>query len=215
MQINFNQTLDWLYLVDTVNPPADWQAMLQQLGSFEWDAMPSYGGQHRHAVQTLYTQPLTNHPGAKDPDTVRALDQFQQHFDHNFKQQMLDILFANQYFVGTWGQPDRHSFDQITYLSTHWVATPPHYIKHPWHVDARMQVAFGMIYFTEHDSALHSTWFDTGDHLTRIPSAPGQGWMIVNTHEAKHCGMNDTADSRYSLKWSLDLKVRPYMFDNS
>lgn len=215
MKINFNQAANYVYLATTEWPSANWQRMHAQLESFDWEHMAPSGGQHAHAVQTIYTPSLWDHPGQQDPEATAALIEFQQFFDAKFKQQLLDILFNDHKFLGHWGMPDRACFDRITNLGTHWVLTPANFTQHQWHVDSRMQVAFGMIYFTLADNYLTSTWFDTGQpgHLLRAPCGPGQGWMIVNCDEARHCGMNDMPSARYSLKFSLDLRLRPYMWD--
>jgi hypothetical protein len=202
MQINFTSASKIVYSLDTVSPPAPWQSMLQELQQLDWCHEPTIGDQDQYAVKCL-----SPHVVWQD----NALRKFQQHFvAPEFKQQLLDVLFINQEFLTSWGMPDRDCVDAVTTLGVNWVATPARYQHHPWHLDSRSQVAFGMIYFTEQDNPLNSTWFDTGQHghLLRMPSAPGQGWMVINTHQARHCGMNDTDHVRYSLKFSLDLAVK-------
>lgn len=201
MQINFTPASEIVYCLDTVDPPAAWSHMHQELADLDWKHEPVIGGQDQFAVQCRAPQcaPYTT-----------ALHSFGQHFNADFKRQLLSVLFANQEFLMNWGMPELEYFDQLTQLTASWVCTPANYVNHPWHIDNRSQVAFGMVYFTEQDNVLHSTWFDTGQygHLLRVPSAPGQGWMVVNTDQARHCGMNATDRVRYSFKFNLELRVR-------
>jgi hypothetical protein len=202
MQINFTPASKIVYSIDTVSPPAAWQSMLQELQQLSWHHEPTIGEQGQYAVSCLAPHVIWQDC---------ALRQFQEHFTApTFKQQLLDVLFTNQEFLMAWAMPDREYVDAVTKLAVNWIATPARYNHHPWHTDCRNQMAFGMIYFTEQDNPLHSTWFDTGQHghLLRMPSAPGQGWMVINTDQARHCGMNDTDHVRYSLKFSLDLAVK-------
>jgi len=201
MQVTFKPASDIVYFVDTQDPPASWGHMHQELENLGWRSEPTIGDQDQFAVMCLATY-------CAPYDT--QLSVFQKHFTADFKQRLLSLLFDNEEFCMAWGNPQREYFDSLTELQCNWVATPARYCKHPWHIDSRNQVAFGMIYFTHEDNALHSTWFDTGQHghLLRAPSAPGQGWMIINTDRARHCGMNDTDQVRYSFKFSLDLKTK-------
>jgi hypothetical protein len=201
MQVTFKPASDIVYFVDTQDPPASWGHMHQELENLDWQQEPTIGSQDQFAIQTRASRCAADNT---------ALHQFHQHFGDEFKQQVLTVLFANRSFMMDWGMPEREYFDCITQLSCNWIATPARYCNHPWHIDNRSQVAFGMIYFTKQHNPLHSTWFDTGHggHLLRAPSAPGQGWMVVNTDQARHCGMNDTDEVRYSFKFSLDLKTK-------
>jgi hypothetical protein len=204
MKINFTTASPAIYYLDTVAPLHPWPTLLHELQQLLWQQEPTIGDQDHFAVSCLGTHTITYNS---------ALHKFQQHFvADTFKQQVLDQLFDNEEFMMQWANPERKYVNDITVLSVNWVATPPRYRNHPWHVDSRCQIAHGMIYITEQDNALHSTWFDTGrnGHLLRIPSAPGQGWMVVNTDQARHCAMNDTDRTRYSLKFSLELKVRKF-----
>ena len=201
MNITFTPASKILYFADVQDPPAAWSHMHQELADLDWKHEPATGGQDQWAVQCRAPQcaPYTT-----------ALHQFGQQFGAEFKQRLLTLLFDNPEFMMNWCMPDRKYFDRITKLICNWTATPARYDHHPWHLDSRNQVAFGMIYFTKQDNPLHSTWFDTGlyGHLLRVPSGPGQGWLVVNTDQARHCGMNNTDSLRYSFKFSLDLLTK-------
>jgi len=128
----------------------------------------------------------------------------------SFKNLLLDQLFANPTFHMAWGQPERRYFDNITSMEVNLVRTPANFINHPWHIDNRSQVAFGMIYLIDGDDFCQSTYFDTvpNQDRQRIPTGMGQGWFVVNHERARHRGNNATDHPRYCLKFSLDLNVR-------
>lgn len=201
MNITFTPASKILYFADIQDPPFDWHTLCQACQDLAWNVEPTIGNQDQFAVMCL-----APHCAAFD----HRLNAFQQYFDEDFKQRLLNLLFDNPEFMMTWCMPDRKHFDRITKLNCNWIGTPARYDHHPWHLDSRNQVAFGMIYFTEQDNPLHSTWFDTGlyGHLLRVPSGPGQGWLVINTDQARHCGMNNTDNIRYSFKFSLDLLTK-------
>jgi hypothetical protein len=79
------------------------------------------------------------------------------------------------------------------------------------HVDSRLQVCTGMIFFNNFDDPDQATTFYTshsGDNPLRMSSQYGSGWYAANTHDCWHTGANNTQRNRYAIIFinKLDLK---------
>jgi hypothetical protein len=200
MQIDFTPASESVYFASVTDSTLDWATMKHDLEQLPWTQLPADPIHQRWAVDSVDTDMLPS-----ESTLLYFLQSFQS---EAFKQQIINILYQDSVFRGCWKNPSVTKINNMTTLDAIYIRTPARYLEHPWHTDDIQQVAFGMIYFTDQDNPLCSTWFDTGNprYLLRIPSGPGQGWMCINSNEARHCGMNDTDQPRYSLKFILTLK---------
>ena len=79
------------------------------------------------------------------------------------------------------------------------------------HVDSRMQVCTGMLFFNYDNDPNQSTTFYTShskDNPLLMTSQYGTGWYAANTHDCWHSGANNTQRKRYAIIFinTLDLK---------
>jgi hypothetical protein len=173
-----------------------------QLPTAPWIFWPPADGNVKNAVDNI--DPNKNHLVSAEMQTFKSW-----FCSQDFKQQLLDLLFANSEFMDIWGQPQRKRFDAVTRVSADWTRTPPRLTNYSWHLDCRSQVAFGMIYFIPGDDPRQSTYFDTVPNTPhqRVPTGLGRGWLVINHHRARHCAVNDTDQYRYCLKFTLNLHI--------
>ena len=211
MKLEFTSVTDILYSINCDEKPILDQIFLQ-LPTAPWLSCAPADGNTKNAVDII------------DYNNNALLSTEMQTFEswcysRDFKQQILNLLFANSEFMNEWGQPRRELFDKLTRVSAGWVRTPPNYNACSWHIDNRSQVAFGMIYFIQGDDPRQSTYFDTElkkivhfetDPFTpyqRIPTGVGRGWFVINHGRARHYAFNDTDQYRHCLKFSLNLNT--------
>ena len=201
MNLEFTSVTDILYTIDCDDKTILNQIFLQ-LPTAPWLFCPPADGNPKNAVDII---------DYNDNSLLSAEMQTFESWIHSqdFKQQILNLLFANSEFMHQWGQPRRDLFDRLTVLRAGWVRTPPDFANYSWHLDNRSQVAFGMIYFIQGDDPGQSTYFDTVPNTPhqRIPTGLGQGWFVINHQRALHCAMNDTDQYRHCLKFTLNLNV--------
>jgi hypothetical protein len=201
MNLEFTSVTDILYTIDYDDKTILDQIFLQ-LPTAPWLFWPPADGNAKNAIDII---------DYKDNSLLSTeMQTFESWvYSQDFKQQILDLLFANPEFMNIWGQPQRELFDAVTRVSAGWVRTPPNCANYSWHIDCRSQVAFGMIYFIPGDDPRQSTYFDTVPNTPhqRVPTGLGRGWFVINHHRARHCAMNDTDQYRHCLKFTLNLNI--------
>jgi hypothetical protein len=134
------------------------------------------------------------------------------------KQQILDLASRDQIFQEFWSFPNRSCLDSITNTYAYFIQTPAHYENHPWHVDCKNLLLQGMIYLVEQPSNDQGTWFcrDTSvlynrhdpETELRLPAAPWQGWLLINSDLSYHRALNLTEQPRFSIKFGLQFNLK-------
>jgi hypothetical protein len=79
------------------------------------------------------------------------------------------------------------------------------------HLDSRMTVCSGMLFFNKEDNPDQSTTFYTspeGNDPIRISSQYGTGWYSANTGYSYHCGSNNSLHNRYSIMFYNKLNLK-------
>ena len=79
------------------------------------------------------------------------------------------------------------------------------------HLDSRMTVCSGMLFFNKEDDPTQSTTFytsPTGNDPIRISSQYGNGWYSANTGYSYHCGSNNSLHNRYSVMFYNKLNLK-------
>jgi hypothetical protein len=104
----------------------------------------------------------------------------------------------------------RWSLDQMllnTTLHSEFTRDKPGFLQGV-HMDTKVLVATGMIYLTEKDDPLVSTYFHTdnqGNNPVKTPSNFGNGWFHLNDWNSWHSGGNRSNDIRYTILVPLTL----------
>jgi hypothetical protein len=79
------------------------------------------------------------------------------------------------------------------------------------HIDCRLQVCTGMLFFNSFDDVDQSTSFYTShskDGTIRMSSEFGNGWYTANTHINWHVGANNTQRNRYAILFINNLELK-------
>ena len=79
------------------------------------------------------------------------------------------------------------------------------------HIDSRMTVCSGMLFFNSFDDPTQSTIFYTsvtGKDPVRISSEYGKGWYSANTSYSFHCGSNTSLRNRYAVIFTNVLNLK-------
>jgi hypothetical protein len=224
MKIEFTPVDHHLYEITVSDPDLDWHALLDDLKEMSWEMEPPANGNLAMAVYN-----------SKQSVETPQVTQFREWFQTPaVKEQLIDLLFTNHDFINKFpalGQSwDPSLYEHLTELypklvrqqttlASHWIMTPPDFVKHTLHTDVHTPYAFGMIYIIPDDDPKQSTYFTYSDHvinssnihrintaqLRRIPTGFGRGWLVVNGDQAYHKALNDTDLKRYCLKISLNL----------
>jgi hypothetical protein len=126
----------------------------------------------------------------------------------SFRRSVINQLYSEPTFAGYWSI-DPETMFRITSSSGQFLKDLPGFGA-GLHLDNRLQVAAGMIYFINRDDENQSTVFysDQEKNLpTRIPTGHGQGWIAANMHNSWHDGWNHSDQPRYSMILSIGLKI--------
>lgn len=115
---------------------------------------------------------------------------------------------SDPYFVDLW-RCSPEELNNVTYSIALWTLDKPGF-KTSIHLDNRFIVGNGMIYFINGDDSNQSTVFYSSrkrTDRTRISTGFASGWFAANSHDAWHEGFNLSNVDRYSLYWSISLRV--------
>ena len=114
----------------------------------------------------------------------------------------------NQHFVRDWSLSPKQMIEGTTSGARFIMDTPG--LDLNTHLDNRMQVFTGMIYFNNVDNPLQSTTFyNTGDNQDPVVAQTnfGHGWVMANLHNSWHSGGNRDSHDRYSMLFNISLKL--------
>lgn len=125
---------------------------------------------------------------------------------NKFKKIILDLVWKDIIFQHKWGpRLNYEKIDNITKTEFSYSKDIPGFST-DFHLENRSQIAFGMIYFMEHDDPKCSTYFyqnELREHEFRIPTGLGKGWLCINTHWGWHEGWNKSDNDRFSSSLNL------------
>lgn len=174
--------------IDGVNT----EEVIKDLANEDWIAnQPNYG--QGQLVQRYFCNEIKN-------PFVKSINDFLI----NNKRLFIDTLYAQEYFPMYWGiSPDR--MDNITNISTTLLLDKPDFDT-KIHLDNRLTVATGMIYFIDQDDPKQSTSFYSNNkyqNQLRIPTGFGAGWFAANMHDSWHSGHNLSNQDRYSMIYNI------------
>jgi hypothetical protein len=199
MQIHFNKIRDFVYKVN-LDIRADYANIIASLEKETWFPDQGAYGQSNFVsryylnwdqVQNTYLQEIQDWSCSDD-----------------FRRSVIDQLYSEPNFAGYWSI-DPETMFRTTVSSGRFLKDLPGFGAGV-HIDNRLQVAAGMIYFIDGDDENQSTTFystPTGADPCRIPTGHGHGWIAANMHDSWHDGWNRSAQNRYSLILSLGLKI--------
>jgi hypothetical protein len=120
------------------------------------------------------------------------------------------MLDQHQFSTAVWGLDFKEQLANNTKLSGHFVCDKPGY-NTSVHIDCRIQVCTGMLFFNSFDDIDQATTFYT-DHNNnnpiRMSSKYGSGWYAANTHDCWHIGANNTQRNRYAILFINELNLK-------
>lgn len=126
------------------------------------------------------------------------------------KKQVIDTLYKDFPHVSSlWEGWTIEQMDQNTVWGGQYLKDSPGFYLDK-HLDTRLQVATGLIYFTEHDDTGWSTVYysdKTGSDELRITNNFCEGVLHVNEHNTWHEGYNRTNQDRYLMIIGLLINV--------
>ena len=197
MRAVFNKRKDFVYEVD-YNIEQDDSTVMEHLRAEEWEPITGDYGQ----------DDLGQRYRCYAPHSV-VLQQIMFYFrTEEFKNAIIDTLYADPAFPGWWGiSPERmkaatKSFGILT-LDKPGFGTGIH-------LDNRALVASGMCYFIEGDDPLQATTFFADAERkdpVRMTTGFGKGWVAAGMHDAWHDGHNASDKDRYVVLLGLSLNI--------
>jgi len=126
------------------------------------------------------------------------------------KRKVIDALYLQKdEFRSMWGMDPEMMMDNSV-LHAEFTKDRPGF-ENGVHCDYRLLIGTGMVYFTDHDSIDHCTFFYDDPHRNnpmQIPSNFGQGWFHANDWNTWHDGWNRTQQDRYSMLLGLTVILK-------
>jgi hypothetical protein len=127
------------------------------------------------------------------------------------KKQVIDQLYKDfPNISNTWEGWDSSTMFNVTLWGGQFLKDSPGY-RLEKHLDTRLQIATGLIYFTEKDDANWTTTYYTdqyGKDALRIENNFCDGVLHINDHDTWHEGWNRSNCDRYLLIVGLILNVK-------
>jgi hypothetical protein len=123
---------------------------------------------------------------------------------------LLEMSDQDQFKVDTWHLEYNEQLLNNTKVSCTFLRDAPGFTT-KIHIDSRMTVCTGMLFFNSYDDADQSTTFYTsvtGDDPVRISSEYGKGWYSANTSYGFHCGSNNSLRNRYTVLFRNILNLK-------
>lgn len=194
MQIHFNKIRDFVYEVnlDITDSRAD---LIKDLETEYWTP------DQDNLIERYYLE-----WGSIQSPRLQKLRDYA--CSDEFRYSVIDQLYNEPLFSGYWSiGPDR--MKQVTNSFGTILRDQPGY-HCGLHLDNRLLVATGMIYFCEQDDYDISTEFYTSCDKTdpvRITTGFGRGWVAANMHDSWHDGWNRSVHDRYSMIMGVSLKI--------
>jgi hypothetical protein len=141
------------------------------------------------------------------PYKSKVLQNIDRAFTHEaFKLQLIETIRAVPYFNNLW---PTDKLAEHTEVSTLWSRDLPGFEISP-HLDNRLQICTGMIFFNEKNDPASGTKFtrtNGGEVFKTGNSGFGQGWLLVHDYHGWHYGKNASDSDRYHLTFHLKIKV--------
>lgn len=199
-----------------------WQAALQELENCDVTHRDHYHDQDDLGAESLQVS------GA---NCERILDFFhsEQWYD-----KLVSLCEKDSRWSVNWAKPTEQWFRHFTRFSYHWHRVPGNYHNHGWHVDRLRTVIHGMMYISPgyptvessqssaaprslrqslrermDQTRLSTTLFRDTDKEIDIPITTGldRGWIVLQTGQQLHRGINLGQMPRYTFKWVISLKL--------
>jgi hypothetical protein len=127
------------------------------------------------------------------------------------KKQLIDQLYEDfPSIANTWEGWDSTKMFNVTTWGGQFLKDIPGYQLEK-HLDTRLQIATGLIYFTEKDNPDWSTTYytdQTGTDKIRIENNFCDGVLHINDYDTWHEGWNRSTQDRYLLIIGLILNVK-------
>jgi hypothetical protein len=197
--LQFTKLRDFVYSVN-LDLDVDYSRLIEILEKESW--VPDRGayGQGDFVSRYYLEWDKISDPVLKDLQDWSCSD--------SFRRCIIDRLYSEPAFAGHWSiDPD--TMFRITASSGRFLKDLPGFGAGV-HLDNRLQVAAGMIYFINGDDADQSTVFYIDQNKNsplRIHTGHGQGWIAANMHDSWHDGWNRSDQTRYSMILSLGIKI--------
>jgi len=126
------------------------------------------------------------------------------------KNQVVDTLYTDFPQIGSlWEGWSNEQMKQHTIWGGQYLKDSPGF-KLEKHLDTRLQVATGLLYFTEYDNPNWSTVYYTdkiGSDKLRITNEFGEGVLHINEYDTWHEGYNKSDQDRYLMIVGLLIDV--------
>jgi hypothetical protein len=197
MQVNFTHLRNYVYEADFQFDYTP-EVILEHLQSAMW--IPNINGYSQKGFAAR--EDLTN----PNPVLQSVLNYFNS---ESFQQSIVNTLFENLDFTNAYWPIQPDNFKKIISSSGRFIKDHPNFTT-GIHLDNRLLVASGMCYFINGDDPNQSTNFYSSrkaDNPIRIPTGLAKGWMAANTENSWHDGYNRSDKNRYSILYSLSIKV--------
>jgi hypothetical protein len=196
MNVTFQKQRDFVYTL-VLDLPWTNSEIVSELDQEIWS--PDEAGYSQSSFATRYRLRSVTQP------TLKQIEAYVEHGD--FKHQIIDTLWTTD-FPGHWGV-DANRMDLMTFIYGLFTKDLPGY-RIPVHIDDRMHVIQGMIYFVDGDDPNQSTTvYSTKDkdNPYRIPTGNGMGYFAANTNDSWHAGHNASDRVRYSMVFGIRLDL--------
>lgn len=193
-------TIGWDYpLIWDIDfdPGVSVQELRSTLAKEKWQPMSLGYGLENNAKRHLLGPPYQS----------ELLARIDKTFAHPFfKMQLLETLGAVPYFHNLW---PTDKLAELTQVSTSWGRDLPGFKISP-HLDNRLQICTGMIFFNETNDPASGTKFtrtNGGPVIKTGNSGFGQGWILVHDYHGWHHGENASSTDRFHLTIHLRIKI--------
>jgi len=199
MQLQFNKIRDFVYSVN-LDVQADHATISAALEKETWVPDRAAYGQADFTSRYYLEWNKISDPVLQDLQGWACSD--------SFRRSVIDQLYSEPTFAGHWSIDPETMFG-ITSSSGQFLKDLPGFGSGV-HLDNRLQVAAGMIYFINGDDENQSTVFYCDQNKlspARIPTGHGQGWIAANMHDSWHDGWNHSDQPRYSMILSVGLRI--------
>jgi hypothetical protein len=199
MQIHFNKIRDFVYEVN-LDLPCSYEELQEDFAEETWVADSAAYGQSQLVDRYYLEWDQLKSPRLQLIQDWAGSDEF--------RRTAIDQLYSEELFAGHWGIDSEKLFQSSKSFGRILRDRPGYHCG--LHLDNRLLVATGMIYFADHDHADISTEFYTDKTRrdpARITTGFGWGWIAANMHDSWHDGWNRSQHDRYSMILGISLNI--------
>lgn len=167
------------------------------LAKEDWKPMSLGYGLENNSLRSVLGPPF------KSKELTRVHEAFTHRF---FKDQVLETIKSIPYFSNLW---PTGRLAEITEITAFWGRDLPGFKISP-HLDNRLQICTGMIFFNEENDPASGTKFtrtNGGEVIKTGNCGFGQGWLLVHDYHGWHHGMNASAADRFHLTFHLRIRA--------